>query len=96
MLRHIVMIDAKDQGQVDTILNEHIPPMVGTVPGLHTVDIGWRDVSGLDLARGYDRVVLFTFGGTSDLEVWETHPAHVAVRDALSGITSMLVYDYEY
>jgi hypothetical protein len=94
MVRHIVLIDTDQPSRVDAILRAQVPPMVGTVPGLKSVEIGYEDVSGLNLARGYDRVVLFTFNGLDDLKVWDTHPAHVAVRDALSGITTMLVYDY--
>jgi hypothetical protein len=94
MVRHIVLIDTEQPDQVDSILRAQVPPMVGTVPGLLSVEIGYQDISGLNLTRGYDRVVMFTFGGPGDLEIWDAHPAHAAVRESLSGITSMLVFDY--
>jgi hypothetical protein len=95
MIRHLVLIRTERLDDVDAILKKHLPPMPGTVPGMRSVEIGYDDISGLGLTRGYDRVVLFTFGEPSDLEVWDTHPAHVAVRDALKGITEMLVFDFE-
>jgi hypothetical protein len=95
VVRHIVLIKTGAQEQVDAILKEHLPAMVGAVPGLQSVEIGYQDISGLGLTRGYDRVVLFTFSKPSDLQVWDDHRDHVAVRSALSGLTEMLVFDYE-
>jgi hypothetical protein len=95
LIRHIVLIHADNPERVDDILADQVPPMVGVVPGLVDVEIGYEDISGLNLTRGYDRIVLFTFADREALKVWDDHPAHVRVRSALSGITTMLVFDYE-
>lgn len=85
---HIVMwdvagnSDAEKRAAVETVRAE-FEALRGCIPGMTRLEIG-VDISGVDYAC--DMLLLSEFDSEAALAAYAAHPAHLAVRDRLTGV----------
>ena len=88
MLRHIVMWDVlgatadERRGNIEW-LRQRFHDLRGRIPGLLHLEVG-VDSSGVDYAC--DVVLYSEFESQAALDAYASHPAHLRVRDELTGI----------
>lgn len=94
MLVHIVMFQFKDEdkeanlARVKTMLEE-LPSKINT---LHSMEVG-IDISRSE--RSFDMVLVSMFEEQAALDVYATHPAHLAVVSVIKEVTTLSkVVDY--
>lgn len=88
MIRHIVMWDvrgetAEEKRSAAEDIKRRFEALVGVIPGLITLEIG-IDTSGVSYAC--DVVLYSEFTDQAALDAYASHPAHLAVRDALTDV----------
>jgi antibiotic biosynthesis monooxygenase (ABM) superfamily enzyme len=91
LLRHIVLVKSDNRQEIDDVLAT-IPKLVGVVPGLVQVEVG-QDVSGR--SKGYDRLFVLDFENERALAGWTDHEAHQPIRQTLTRLAEMIVFDYQ-
>jgi hypothetical protein len=96
--KHIVMWnvrgdDAAGRQSAIALVKSSFEDLIGVIPGLLRMEIG-VDVSGVDYAC--DVVLVSEFKDGAALAAYATHPAHLAVRDRLTGVrTGRFQVDYQ-
>jgi hypothetical protein len=88
MIRHIVMWDVagatNDEKRRNVeLLRERFHSLRGRIPGLLQLEVG---VDGSRVPYACDVVLYSEFESQVALDAYASHPAHLEVRDALSGI----------
>ena len=81
MVKHIVLWKLKDEAEgndKDTnmrIIKERLEALVGVVPGLLKLEVGFNYVK-----NDFDLCLYSEFVSNEALENYDSHPAHLAVR----------------
>jgi hypothetical protein len=94
MIKHLVIFKFKDTDPA--LVNEakaklmSLPPLIAEIVDFEVgINIG-------DDARAYDMVLVSTFESLDTLKVYQDHPEHVAVVQALKpNFESVVTVDYE-
>lgn len=94
MIRHIVLFRLKDRSPENLKATaELFYTLRGKVPGLLSVETG---VDFYRTERSYDIALVCTFADCAALEGYQTHPAHLPVREHMHRIReSSVACDYE-
>ncbi|MBC8530260.1 Dabb family protein [Gehongia tenuis] len=87
MVKHIVLWKLKDEAEgngKDTnmrIIKERLEALVGVVPGLLKLEVGFNYVK-----NDFDLCLYSEFVSNEALENYDSHPAHLAVREFVSKV----------
>lgn len=98
MIKHIVMWRVagetqQEKAQSAARVKEAFEALAGKVPGLLAVEVG-ANIS--PAAEAFDVVLYTEFVDRDALKGYASHPEHLAVRDALTGVRlSRTEVDYE-
>lgn len=98
MIRHIVMWNLKDEAEGATkkenaaLIKTKLEALNGSIPGLILADVGINfNPDGCDLC------LFSNFSDKASLDVYQNHPAHLAVKDFINKvIAERFVCDYEF
>lgn len=95
MIRHVLMIRWKDTF-TDDIREKWIAgleKMQGNIPGMLNLSHG-RDILNTD--RSWDHVIIVDFNTVSDIETYNTHPLHEAIKPySLPNAAELAYVDFE-
>ncbi len=94
MVRHVVLFKLKTPTpEVITRTIATLSSLRGKIPGLLEVEVG-QDF--LHSQRSFDVALLTVFDSRASLEAYQTHPAHVPVREYMHEVRSDSVsLDYD-
>ncbi|KPI02587.1 Stress responsive alpha-beta barrel domain-containing protein [Actinobacteria bacterium OK074] len=94
MIRHIVLFRSAEIDKVDAVLEKQLMPLVGKVPGVEGIEVGYENISCSGRGGGWDRAVLMTFSGPAELRAWIEGPENRDMHRAMAELTEMLVWDF--
>lgn len=99
MIKHIVMWNLKetfDEAEKTTVckeLKEKLEGLNAQIPEIQSIEVGF-DLNGSE--NSMDVLLYSTFDSVSDLETYQSHPAHVKVAKFVGSVVSeRKVVDYE-
>lgn len=96
MIKHVVMWNIKeglDRDEVRQEIKGRLNALVGTVPTLISVEVGFNTNPS---PAGMDICLYSVFNSKDDLHSYQIHPAHVEVKDYIGKVTSKaVVADYD-
>ena len=82
MVKHIVMWTLNDEAKRDCEKITRFKSLLGVVDGLKAIEIGHNYNGGK-----YDLVLLCEFDSREAQEKYQTHPAHVAIKEIVHSLT---------
>ena len=87
MVKHIVMWTLNDEAKKDckkitADLQKRFKSLLGVVDGLKAIEVGHNYNGGK-----YDLVLLCEFNSREAQEKYQTHPAHVAIKEIVHSLT---------
>ena len=93
MIKHVVCHRYKDRAEAvktSAMLNS----LMGQVPSLRSIETG---VDTLGSKRSYDMVLIAVFDDMQGLEEYQTHPAHLKVKEYIHTVLeSAVAVDFEF
>jgi len=91
---HIVWIKFNSDVDAERIAHHvnALKTLQDSVPGINQLSVG---ANFTDRAEGYTHGVVAEMEGRAALQVYATHPAHIAVAGPLKDDAHLLVMDYE-
>ncbi len=96
MIKHVVMWNIKDGLDRDLLqreIKEKLTSLLQSVPTLLSVEVGLNHNQS---PAKRDICLYTTFNNKEDLDSYQVHPAHVAVKDYIVSVTTdAVVVDYQ-